>query len=88
MIEVFGCSIVTDFLSGMFGFSVVFVSWVIIVVCFIGFNNLKAAFECSTVTDFIWLTVVRLCFFYKSNLWYSLALLGSGIFYELRNKSF
>ena len=40
----FGCSIVTDFKLTMFGFSAVSDCWVIVFVCFIGFENLVAVF--------------------------------------------
>ena len=53
MVAVFGCSKLTDSMSTIFGFFAVSACFVIILDCFIGFNNLEAVFGSPTVTDFL-----------------------------------
>ena len=72
-------------MSKMFGFSTVSSSWVIIFSCCIGFNKLEAVSECLTATEVMPLLfdALWICFplFFENNLYYSLALVGSGIFF-------
>lgn len=91
LVTVFVCSIVTDSISTMFGFSKVFDFWVVIFDCFIGFGNLEEDFGCLALTDYmsrfvVFTNVLIFCkfffaFFKKVNSWYSLYLLEPGIFY-------
>ena len=55
--KVFVCSVATDSMPIMFGFSTFFVCWVIVSYYFIGFNNLEAVFWMSS-SNLLYVTLV------------------------------
>ena len=80
LVTVFQCSIVTDSMSKMFGFSTVSTSWVIIFDFILGFKKLEVVLVSLIVTDFISALFGNFSIFvFKNNSYYSLALVGSGI---------
>ena len=52
-VAVFICSVKPGSMSKMFGFSPVFICWVIILDCSAGFNKLEALLGCLTATEFM-----------------------------------
>ena len=70
-VAVFGCSVVTDSISKMLGFSTVSYSQVILFGWSIGFNKLGLVLRCLTATDFMspLLDVLSICLplFFKNN---------------------
>ena len=69
LVKVFECSLVTNSMSKMFGFSTVSSSWVNILDSVISVNKLEVVFG--------WMFLFS---FFKNNSWCSLVLVGSGIF--------
>ena len=53
LVTVLGCSIVTDSMSNMFGFSMISSFWVIICDCVSSFNKLEVVLGCLAVLNFV-----------------------------------